>query len=123
MRSIARDALFAYGSLVDGRAPASVLRALARHVIAAEEGWIAARLARTRAWYPAAVPDPQARLPGVIYHLVRAQALWPILDRYEGARRFGYPEFMRVRVEVQRPHKTPITAWAYLLAKSVSRKR
>ncbi len=115
MRGIARDALFAYGTLITGVAPASVRRALARHAVRAEPGWIAARPVRTRAWYPAAAPDPEGRLFGIVFFLARPKALWPRLDRYEDTHRFGHPEFVRRRVRVRLARGGDITAWAWLL--------
>ncbi len=118
MRGIARDALFAYGTLITGRAPEIVRRALARHAVRAEPGWIAARPVPTRAWYPAAMPDPTSRLCGIVFFLARPKALWPLLDRYEDAHRFGFPEFVRRRVTVHLARGGVMRAWAYLVRHS-----
>jgi len=122
MRSGLRtDWLFAYGTLIDGRAPKGLREKLRRHLIAAHPAQIAARQVRTRAWYPAAVPDANCRLAGLALKLRAPRALWPLLDAYENAHRFGKSEFVRVRVPVWLQSGECIEAWAYLLRQEKGR--
>jgi DNA-3-methyladenine glycosylase I len=110
---IAMAHLFAYGSLmcdaimarVAGALPArsaGVLENFRRHPVQGE-------------LYPAIVPHPGGRVPGVVYHDLGAEG-WQRLDRFEG------PQYTRRRVRVRLESGERLEAQTYV-AKAPLRRR
>lgn len=111
--------LFVYGTLRrEGRAPAAVEESLREGARPAGAGEIPARLHDAGA-FPAAVPDPEARVRGELWRLADPGRVLPVLDRYEGHREDGAGLFRREVVRVRRREGDDVRAWTYLFAGEV----
>lgn len=66
-------------------------------------------------WYPALVPGREASegVAGDLYRLHDADALWPVLDHFEGVAGNDDDEYLRRISEVVAENGRQVAAWAY----------
>jgi gamma-glutamylcyclotransferase (GGCT)/AIG2-like uncharacterized protein YtfP len=116
------ELLFVYGTLArDAGHPQH--RHLAAHADYAGEGYFQGRLYRV-SHYPGAVPspNPEDKVFGELYSLRDAEALFALLDDYEGCGPADPPptEFVRRKIPVYLEGGTRSDAWTYLFNRAVT---
>lgn len=112
-----KDYLFVYGTLKKGQAPSEIAGTVEKLKYVGD-GYIHGRLYNLGV-YPGAVVDRGIRnkVFGQIFELpADTDSVLPALDKYEDfdPKRENKNLFIRRRVKVHRPGRTPIKSWTYV---------
>lgn len=110
-----KDYLFAYGTLADCTAPREIT-ATVKRLKCVGEGFILGRLYDIGEYPGAVLADPgDGKVFGKIFELSGDASLLMRLDEYEGfdPKRPTTSLYLRKRVTIYRPNRSPLIGWAY----------